>query len=139
MKSDAPSEERLASERSTHTVLLADDHRALRMLFTRKIQSAGHEVIEAGNGEEALRLAQELRPDLIVLDVLMPGMSGYEVCKALRASGFEDTPIILYSGEDDDDFITQGQAAGANRCLRKSSKSSELLNEIENLLSASTT
>ncbi|MCA9070147.1 MAG: response regulator, partial [Planctomycetaceae bacterium] len=135
MKSEGGGDERLASEQSIHTILLADDHRALRMLFTRKIQSAGHEVIEAATGEEALRLAQQHHPDLIVLDVLMPGMSGYQVCKALRGSGFETTPIILYSGENDDDFPVQGQEAGANRCLRKSSKSSELLTEIENLLS----
>jgi len=134
MKSESPGEERLTKDQSVHTILLADDHRALRMLFTRKIQSAGHDVIEAATGEEALRLAQEYRPELIVLDVLMPGMSGYEVCKALRVSGFEDTPIILYSGEDDEDFVAQGREAGANRCLRKSSKSSELLNEIEDLL-----
>lgn len=135
MKSDGGGEERLVSDQTMHTILLADDHRALRMLFTRKIQSAGHEVIEAATGEEAVRLAQQVRPDLIVLDVLMPGMSGYEVCKALRGSGFEETPIILYSGEDDEGFLVDGQAAGANRCLRKSSKSSELLNEIESLLS----
>lgn len=133
-KSEGGGEERLTSEQTVHTILLADDHRALRMLFTRKIQSAGHEVIEAATGEEALRLAQQHRPDLIILDILMPGMSGYEVCKALRGSGFEQTPIILYSGEDDEEFPLEGQAAGADRCLRKSSKSSELLNEIESLL-----
>ncbi len=134
MKSEAPSEDRVTKEPVVHRILLADDHRALRMLFARKIQSAGHEVLAAGSGEEALQLAMEHRPDLIVLDVMMPGLSGYEVCQSLRESGFEKTPIILYSGEDGEEFPRQGQAAGANRCIRKSSKSSELLNEIQDLL-----
>jgi DNA-binding response OmpR family regulator len=121
------------------TILLADDHRALRLLFTRKLASAGHDVIQAATGSEALRLARSQAPSLIVLDVNMPDQNGYEVCTALRQDErFADTPIIMYSGEDTDEFIERGRASGADMCIRKTSKSSELLTKIEEAFSLRT-
>lgn len=121
---------------SGRTILLADDHRALRLLFTRKLVSAGHDVIQAASGDEALQMAFAQSPGLIVLDVNMPGRNGYQVCAALRQSQqFANVPIILYSGEETDEFIQRGHASGANMCLRKTSKSSELLARIEEAFS----
>lgn len=117
---------------SGRTILLADDHRALRLLFARKLTSAGHEVIQATNGDDALRMASAHTPDLIVLDVNMPGRNGYQVCSELRKTNHASkTPIILYSGEQTDQFVQQGQQAGADMCIRKTSKSSDLLAKIE--------
>lgn len=114
------------------TILLADDHRALRLLFARKLASAGHDVIQAAAGDEALRLARQHSPDLVVLDVNMPHRNGYDVCMALRRSDrFVTTPIILYSGEETEEFVKRGREAGADMCLRKTSQSSELLARIE--------
>lgn len=121
---------------SGRTILLADDHRALRILFTRKLTSAGHEVIQAATGDESLRLARTHLPDLVVLDVNMPHRSGYDVCKALRRDDrFSQTPIILYSGEATDEFIQRGRESGASMCIRKTSRSSELLARIEEAFS----
>jgi voltage-gated potassium channel len=115
-------------------ILIADDHRALRLLFARKLASAGHEVIQAAAGDEAL--AQALAcihgPDLIVLDINMPKQNGYQVCAALRQhQRFADVPIILYSGEETEEFMQRGRESGATMCLRKTSKSSELLARID--------
>ncbi len=113
-------------------ILIADDHRALRLLFARKLASAGHEVIQAAAGDEAFALACSHRPDLIVLDVNMPQQNGYDVCAALRQHPpLTDVPIILYSGEETEEFVQRGRKSGATMCLRKTSKSSELLARID--------
>ncbi|WP_404306064.1 NAD-binding protein [Neorhodopirellula lusitana] len=119
------------------TILLADDHRALRLLFSRKLVAAGHDVIQAATGEQALELARSQQPELIVLDVNMPGLDGYQVCQELRQeSKFKTVPIILYSADETKEFIRRGKDAGAEMCIRKTSKSSELLASIEKAFSA---
>lgn len=120
-------------------ILLVDDHRALRLLFSRKIRSAGHEVITAGNGEEALNLAIRQVPDLIVLDVVMPGKDGFEVCKIIKQKPeLKKIPIILFSADKTKEFIDKGRDAGADACLRKTSKSTELLAKIEEMITTHT-
>ena len=114
------------------TILLADDHRALRLLFSRKLAAAGHDVIQAATGDEALATAQTRHPNLIVLDVNMPLRDGYDVCATLRGNPrFDDVPIILYSGNDNEEFSRRGKESGADMCIRKTSRSSELLASIE--------
>lgn len=117
---------------SGKTILLADDHRALRLLFSRKLAAAGHDVVQAATGEDALVLAHASTPDLIVLDVDMPKRNGYDVCAELRQSKeFTNVPIIIYSGDDTGEFMQRGWDSGADICIRKTSKSSELLASIE--------
>ncbi|QDT09501.1 NAD-binding protein [Planctomycetes bacterium K23_9] len=114
------------------TILLADDHRALRLLFSRKLSAAGHDVIQAATGDEAVRLANSREPDLIVLDVNMPGRDGFEVCQTIRQTRRLSTiPIILYSGQDNFEFSARGKQVGADLCIRKTSKSAALLEQIE--------
>ena len=66
------------------TVLCADDDLEILGLVVRQVKTMGASVLEASDGEEALRVAKAEKPDLIVLDVMMPGMSGWEVCRAVR-------------------------------------------------------
>lgn len=66
-------------------VLVADDDPIVRRVVERVLGAPDRMILTAGNGEEALRIARSLRPSLIILDVLMPGLSGHEVCRALRA------------------------------------------------------
>ncbi len=116
-------------------VLIADDHRALRKLFAKKINAAGHETITAADGSEALRLAEEKQPDLIVLDVMMPEKDGYEVCSLIKQMpNLKHVPVILYSGDESKEFTKRGMEAGAAACIQKTSRSSELLTKIEELL-----
>lgn len=120
------------------TVLIADDHRALRKLFAKKITAAGHETITAAEGDEAIRLIKEAKPDLIVSDVMMPNKNGYEVCAFVRQTpSLQHIPVILYSGDESDEFKKRGKEAGANACIQKTSRSNDLLNKIEELLAAS--
>ncbi len=128
----------MAKEREGRRILLVDDHKALRLLFARKIRSAGHDILTAASGEEALELAQEYAPELVILDVVMPGVSGYDTCQLIRKMpGLADVPVILYSDNESQEFLKRGSEAGATACLRKTSKSSELLSTIEELLQAS--
>jgi voltage-gated potassium channel Kch/CheY-like chemotaxis protein/HPt (histidine-containing phosphotransfer) domain-containing protein len=116
-------------------ILLADDHKALRLLFARKIGAAGYEIITAADGEEALELAREHQPDLVVLDVMMPEKTGYDVCRTIKEiPEMRDTPVILYSAMESDDFFRKGKESGADVCIRKTNRSSELLNKIDKLL-----
>ena len=81
------------------TVLVADDDVEILSLLTRKLRRMGLTVLEASDGEDALRLARQERPDLVVLDVMMPGMSGWEVCRALREDGvLSGVGIIMLTG-----------------------------------------
>ena len=95
-------------------VLVADDDREVRELIIFALRFAGHEVLGASNGEEAVSLAKQSIPDLILLDVRMPKMSGYDSCKALKAD--RDTasiPVIFISARGQDTEVQAGLNAGA--------------------------
>ena len=133
---DSPGELNTAT-RSAATVLVADDDetslRALRLLLTRE----GHDVIEALNGETALQLARDKRPDVLVLDVVMPGMDGIEVCDRVRkVSGLELLPILLITAYEDHESRVRGLQAGANDFIMKPVNPDELGLKIQNLLRA---
>ena len=81
------------------TVLCADDDLEILSLVTRHVRSLGATVLEASDGEEALATAKREKPDLIVLDVMMPGMSGWEVCRAIREDeSLNDTGVLMLTG-----------------------------------------
>jgi signal transduction histidine kinase/CheY-like chemotaxis protein len=89
-------------QRQAHTMLVIDDDPAVRELLPRCLAPAGMSVVTAASGEEGLRLAKELHPDMITLDVLMPGMDGWTVLTALKAApDLADIPVIMLSIMDD--------------------------------------
>ena len=99
------------------TVLVVDDERATRELITRGLEKEGFRPLAAASGEEALRLARERKPDVISLDVLMPGMDGWTVLKALKADPLTSAiPVVMVSMLDDRDI---GHALGASDYLTK--------------------
>ena len=78
------------------TVLVVDDDVTLRYTLSRLTQHAGCTVIEAINGEEALKLAQSMQPDIVVLDIKLPGMDGFEVCRQLKKNpATASIPVVL--------------------------------------------
>jgi len=102
------------------TVLLAEDDTDIRFLVTFKLEQAGHEVRGFGDGLSALADAREHPPDLAVLDVTMPGMSGLDVCRGLRADpATAAVPVIILTACAEDADIAAGFAAGADDYIIK--------------------
>lgn len=94
-------------------ILIVDDDPDMRAYVRHCLHYLGKQVarvIEAENGLDALKFAQRVLPDLIVSDIVMPGLDGYELCKALKNQpGFENTKILLISGETDDDQLYEAE------------------------------
>lgn len=84
---------------SDKTILVADDDVEILGLVTRHLRMSSAKLLEASDGEEALKLARRERPDLVVLDVMMPGMTGWEVCRAIREDdALANTGVIMLTG-----------------------------------------
>ena len=99
-------------------VLLIDDDDALRLLCSVNLRALGIEVIEAENGERGLELVRRKRPDLVLLDVSMPGLDGFEVGEIVRRHRrTRHIPLMFLSGEDEND--ARARELGAIACLAK--------------------
>ena len=112
-------------------ICIVDDDPDVRELVEYKLLQNGHEVISATNGQDALRLVPETRPALLLLDVMMPGLSGFDVLSRLR--GNADTrglPIIMLTAKAQDADAERGFALGANDYMLKPFSPRELLNRI---------
>ena len=102
------------------TVLLAEDDADIRFLVTFKLTQAGYQVREFGDGLSAVAGAREQPPDLAILDVMMPGMSGIEVCRELRKDpATAKIPVILLTAMAQETDIEAGLAAGADEYIVK--------------------
>ena len=85
--------------RQKPTILVADDDIEILALVTRQLRRRDATILEASDGEEALKVARREKPDLVVLDVMMPGMSGWEVCRAIRDdASLNGTGVIMLTG-----------------------------------------
>ncbi|MDB5080090.1 MAG: response regulator receiver protein [Chloroflexi bacterium] len=116
-------------------VLVAEDEKDIRRLVVFTLERAGYEIIEACDGREALKLATENQPNLILLDVMMPFMSGYEVCRKLRAiPELENTPIVLLSAKAQNYEIGEGLQAGATDYLIKPFIPRELAAKVKQMI-----
>jgi DNA-binding response OmpR family regulator len=92
-------------------ILLADDDRLIRSTLAMGLRAAGYEVLEAGDGDRALQMCKESPPDLAILDVRMPGLSGIELARRLRAE--TNIPFLFLSAYGDDDTVERAVAEGA--------------------------
>ncbi len=120
------------------TILVVDDEPPIRELVRDTLEIEGHDVAEAPDGPTALDIVAENPPDLMVLDIMMPGMSGLDVLRTLRRdrSGY-DLPIILLTAAADDDTTWAGWTAGASVFLPKPFDPSHLVDWVERLLDTS--
>lgn len=101
-------------------IMIAEDESDLRDLITFSLRFANFEVVAATNGEEAVTLARQEFPDLILMDVRMPRMTGYEACTAIKADPkLKNIPIIFLSAKGQDSEIQAGLRAGALEYLLK--------------------
>ena len=118
-------------------VLCADDDRDILALVGLRLERAGFRVVQASDGQQALDLARELRPDVVVLDVMMPRLTGTEVLSALRAD--PDTAglrVVLLSARAQEADVSRGLDAGADAYLAKPFQAPDLL-EVVGRLAAS--
>lgn len=106
-------------------ILVADDDPAMVGVIGAILGSAGHRIVPAYDGREAIRRFEDEHPDLVLLDLAMPGVDGADVCRRIRAAG--DTPIIVISGESDLGVTVELLDAGADDYVRKPFRAQELL------------
>lgn len=101
-------------------ILIAEDERDIRDLITFTLKFAGHEVIPTANGEEAYLKAQEEIPDLIMMDVRMPRMTGYEACRKMKEiDTLKRIPVIFLSAKGQEAEVSAGLEAGAVEYILK--------------------
>ena len=101
-------------------ILVADDDPTIRLLVGESLASAGYQIEEAEDGDQALGLLRVMKADLIILDVTMPGKTGFEICAELRQTpGYESTPVLMVTGHDDVDSIRNAFEVGASDFLTK--------------------
>jgi DNA-binding response OmpR family regulator len=116
-------------------ILIAEDERDIRDLITFTLRFAGHEVIPTVNGEEAYQTALKTIPDLIMLDVRMPRMTGYEACQHIKA---EETtkhiPVIILSAKGQESEVRTGIEAGADDYILKPFSPDQLTERIKTIL-----
>jgi DNA-binding response OmpR family regulator len=99
-------------------ILVVDDEPAQLRLVEQILSGSGYNIIKAGSGEEGLRLMYEGRPDLILLDVLMPGIDGWQTCRCIREAS--DVPVIMLTGKRTaEDDVVRGLECGADEYLTK--------------------
>lgn len=128
------SESRLGNDRK-RTVLIAEDEESLAEAIAATLDLGGLETVVVYDGEEALRLARALQPDLILLDVMMPGRSGIEVCATLKTDPMTaSVPVILVTAKAEETDRAVGLAAGADEYLTKPFSPTELIDLVNEVL-----
>ena len=117
-------------------ILIAEDERDIRDLIAFLLRFAGYEVVTASNGEEAVRLAPKENPDLILMDVRMPRMTGYDACRLIKAEPrLKDIPVVFLSAKGQENEIQTGLVAGAEEYLLKPFAPDQLIERVRSILS----
>jgi DNA-binding response OmpR family regulator len=118
-------------------VLVADDDADVRELVEFRLARAGYEVITAADGEQAVEVAIERRPDLCVIDVMMPKLDGYEVTERLRKrEELAGVPVLLLTASVQEAAVERGFAVGADDYIKKPFSPRELLERVAAALNA---
>jgi CheY-like chemotaxis protein len=117
-------------------ILIAEDEPDIRDLIAFTLRFAGYEVVTAANGKEAVELAPKEMPDMILMDVRMPIMTGYDACKQFKADpALKHIPVVFLSAKGQESEIQAGLEAGAEEYLLKPFGPSELTESIRRILS----
>ncbi len=116
-------------------ILIIDDSMDLRTVLAMSLQKAGHHVLESGDGEDGIRLAEEKHPDLVLLDVMMPKLDGWQVCHRLKNNPLTETiPVILLTSMDQKMDELRGYESGADAYVFKPWNLEQLLMSIDTLV-----
>jgi len=117
-------------------ILIAEDERDIRDLIAFTLRFAGHEVVATNNGEEAYQAAIREIPDLILLDIRMPRMNGYEACALIKAqASTQDIPVVFLSAKGQESEVRAGMEAGAEEYILKPFSPDQLNERVRVILS----
>jgi DNA-binding response OmpR family regulator len=116
-------------------ILVCDDDPVILRLLQVNLELEGYDVITGRNGEEAVTLAEETTPDLVILDIMMPRLDGYQACKQIKNNNStKDTPVIFLSAKAQQSDIDKGKEFGVSAYLTKPFDPNELLSIVDRLL-----
>jgi two-component system, OmpR family, alkaline phosphatase synthesis response regulator PhoP len=117
------------------SILIAEDEPSIVVSLEFLLRNAGHEVAVARDGEESLRLAGAIRPDLVVLDIMLPSVSGFEVCRRIREDqNTRGTRVLMLTARGRESEMQKGMAAGADAYMTKPFSTKELMETVTRLL-----
>ena len=117
------------------TVLIVEDSVSQRMIITNLLKASGLAVTQAADGVEALQVIQNTPPDLVVLDIFMPRMNGYELCRCLKYDPkTENIPVLMCSSKSTEFDLYWGMKQGADAYIGKPFKETELVGTVKQLL-----
>ena len=116
-------------------ILVVDDEPDVTALLAYHLKAAGHSVQALNDPKRALGLAKEFRPDLVILDVMMPDLSGLEICRALRADpNFKDVPVVFLTARTEENDRISGLEGGADDYVCKPFSTKELMLRVQSIL-----
>ena len=116
-------------------ILLVDDEPSIVKMVGKRLEIEGFDVLVAVDGQEGLSKAQTERPDLIILDLMLPKLNGYEICTMLKQdTRYQKIPIVLFTAKAQEKDEKLGMECGANAYVRKPFRAQELLEKILSLL-----
>lgn len=116
-------------------ILIVEDEKTLLKLESILLKSKGYQVVGAASGTEALAVVQREKPDLVLLDVMLPGIDGFKVCARLKgAPETKDIPIVMLTARTRQEDIARGRDAGANEYITKPFQSAQVTRVIARLL-----
>lgn len=119
----------------TKTIMIVDDDSSVLVLIEIILSRKGFSVISADNAKKALSLLEKKVPDLFVLDIMMPGMNGIDLCQALRQRpDTAATPILILSAWSDGDLVQRALTIGANDYMQKTAMSAQMVQRVTALL-----
>jgi CheY-like chemotaxis protein len=118
-------------------ILIAEDERDIRDLIAFTLKFAGYDIVTANNGEEAVQLTKQELPDLVITDVRMPKMTGYEACKQIKADpATQHIPVVFLSAKGQEAEVQTGLDSGADEYLLKPFAPDQLTRKVADILAA---
>lgn len=122
-------------QKNQHTVLVVDDDPYILMSLEFLMRKNGYNVLVARNGTEALDFINQEKPDLVLLDIMMPDVDGYQICTYIRKTkGMEKTKVVFLSAKSSDADIQKGLSLGAERYITKPFSTRNLVKEVKEIL-----
>ena len=116
-------------------ILVIDDERDFINILTMRLKAAGYEIVSALDGRDGLEKARKTNPDLIILDIMMPKMDGYEVCRLLKFDEkYKAIPIIMLTAKTQDVDKAMGATVGVDDYMTKPFESDELIKKVKSIL-----